>query len=307
MIVSRIAASDVNSKQLSRIGADTLMCSLPFATLWEEMGGLPVWWIATQENEVIGGLPGVEFGRGVLKRFQAMPDGCYSRLCIDARAGGNRNAICREIVKGIIGNRYAKVFIYDFFDSISVTDELPIFNLETTLVDISQEWEPPDKKIRSEIRKAEREGIEIQAFDRARQMESFLSLMEECERRHGRKPKYPRQFFERLAELAEQDDRVIWKWCEHEGKPAASHILLVEGDMALHWQVYFDKSFSFLKPNQVILQRAARELAAVGVRTINLGASPPDAEGLQTYKGKWGGRSHAYRCYQLKSGIGKLL
>ncbi len=148
---------------------------------------------------------------------------------------------------------------------------------ETTLVDISDpEWVPPDEKLRSEIRKAEREGITMEPFEWGRHHEHFLRLMEATERRHGNPPRYPPEFFRRLADLAGRDDRVHWVWCEHEGKPACSHIYILEGGMLQVWQIYFDKAFSFLKPNQYISFAMCRRMAARGIYPTQPGG---DAEG----------------------------
>ena len=73
---------------------------------------------------------------------------------------------------------------------------------------------------------------------------------------------------------------------ERENDVAASHIYFIDNDTALNWQIYFNKKFSSLKPNQYILFTMARRLAAEGVRYLNLGATPPEASGLETYKNK---------------------
>ena len=81
----------------------------------------------------------------------------------------------------------------------------------------------------------------------------------------------------------------------------------VEGDMVINWQVFFDKQFSFLKPNQYMLYYAARYHAEKGIRFLNLGASPEGAESLDSYKKKWGGNEHRYNCNIYSSTIGRLL
>ncbi|MCK4462016.1 MAG: GNAT family N-acetyltransferase, partial [candidate division Zixibacteria bacterium] len=162
-------------------------------------------------------------------------------------------------------------------------------------------------KLQSEIRKAERAGAKIERLDAVAHMESFLQLMQATEQRHGRRPRYPPQFFSALAELAAEDDRVVWYWCEHEGRPVVSHITFIEGDTALHWQVYYDKAFSFLKANQFMLWQLIGELRPRGVHRLSLGASPPGASGLIDYKAKWGGEEYAYNCYVHKSGLGRFL
>jgi hypothetical protein len=70
--------------------------------------------------------------------------------------------------------------------------------------------------------------------------------------------------------------------------------------------MYFDKSFAHLKPNQYIRFMMCRRAAQEGLRYLNLGASPPGADGLTYYKRRWGGQVYQYRCLTLKRGLGRL-
>ncbi len=85
-----------------------------------------------------------------------------------------------------------------------------------------------------------------------------------------------------------------WYYVERDGKPVVSQIFLVEGETALNWQIYYDKQFSSLKANQLMLYCAAKELQREGVRFLSLGASPDDAEGVKIFKEKWGGFTATY-------------
>ncbi len=49
-----------------------------------------------------------------------------------------------------------------------------------------------------------------------------------------------------------------------------------------------------------------KEIQSLGIRHLNLGASPEDAGSLLDYKEKWGGETYHYKCYYRKSGLGKL-
>ncbi len=308
MEVSRLTTSRLNTDLLTTLTTDSLFGSIGFARLWETMGGTPVYWAALVDGEIEALLSGVEFGRRPLRRFQSMPDGIYSRILSEVRDNCARQEMTRALFQAIAKAGYAKVYVTDFHDLMEVPETYTAQPCHTTVVDISDEnWEPPDSKLQSEIRKAERAGAKIERLDAVAHMESFLQLMQATEQRHGRRPRYPPQFFSALAELAAEDDRVVWYWCEHEGRPVVSHITFIEGDTALHWQVYYDKAFSFLKANQFMLWQLIGELRPRGVHRLSLGASPPGASGLIDYKAKWGGEEYAYNCYVHKSGLGRFL
>lgn len=307
IIVRRYQADQISPDLVNRLAGNSLFASYAFCCLWQSLGGRPVFWTAEEDGHTLALLCGVEFGSRPVVRFQSMPDGCYCRLATSDLVSSQRVVVKQKLIEALHSAGYLKLYLYDFFGEFEGFPPFESLDCCTSMVDISDNnWQPPDKKIQSEIRKAEREGINVEQFDRSRHMENFLLLMDSTETRHGRDPKYPPEFYKALAELSETDERVSWSWVEHEGCPAASHINLIEGDMILNWQVFFDKQFSFLKPNQYLLFRAAKDSSVVGVRYLNLGASPDDAPELEAYKEKWGGYSHHYKCYWKKSGLGRL-
>ena len=306
MAIIKLKPAEVPPETAARLREATFLGSIQFASLWESIGGQPVCWAVEAGGGLQAALAGVEFGSGRFMRFQSMPDGLYSRAIILDRTVDIQDS-AKALLKGIARAGYAKAYVNDYYGLFHPADDWQAFEECTILVDVAvPEWQPPDKKIRSEIRRAEREGTKLQTFDASRHLDSFLRLMQRTEKRHGRGPKYPALFFRALADLAERDSRVRWVIVEHEGEAAASHIYFIEGGLLLNWQVYFDKKFSFLKPNQFITSTVAIEAASQGIRYLNLGASPVEADSLRAYKMKWGGKDHAYRCLQKKTWLGRI-
>jgi lipid II:glycine glycyltransferase (peptidoglycan interpeptide bridge formation enzyme) len=212
------------------------------------------------------------------------------------------------LVAAIWKSGYARVHIADYFRELGLEDDASSRAYETLVVDISPaDWQPPDAKLQSEIRKAEREGVVVSTFSSQHHLDRFMDLMIRTERRHQRQPKYSREFFRRLAELATSDTRIKWLWVEQNGAPVVSHMYFVEGTMALNWQIYYDKEFSSLKANQHVMYTTARSLAASGVKLLNLGATPPEADSVRAYKEKWGGVVYTYPISTRRSWLGRLL
>jgi len=279
-----------------------------FAELWESMGGTAVCWIVTDKGEPVAAMTGVEFRRRPITRFQAMPDGCYAQLYAAIEISAERLKLGKELLSAVWKAGYAKVYVSDYFRQFGLEPDADCAMSETLVVDISSpDWQPPDQKLLSEIRKAEREGVEVLTFDASRHLDAFLDLMTGTERRHGRRPKYSQDFFRRLARLAETDNRVRWLYVHRNGAPVVSHIYFVERPMALNWQIYYDKEYSSLKANQYTMFTTARMLAKSGVTHLNLGATPPEAESVKSYKEKWGGAVHAYPMSVRKSWLGRIL
>ena len=308
MKVTRLTADRIDGVLLESLTGDSLLQSKSFASLWENSGGTVVLWVAWADSEIVALLPGVEFGLYPIKRFQAMPDGLGGRIVLSVKDAALHDQAANAILHAVAKAGYLKVHITDFDGHLQMPTTYSALPCSTTIVDISSEdWIPPDRKLQSELRKADREKARIQPFDKSWHMNDFMRLMTATERRHGRKPRYSAQFYEALAGLAAHDDRIIWLWCEHDGQPVVSHICLIEGHTALHWQVCYDKAFSSLKANQYMLWLLIGELKQRGVRRLNLGASPHDAHGLNDYKAKWGGERYNYNCYVCKSWLGRWL
>ncbi|MEW6051267.1 MAG: GNAT family N-acetyltransferase [Candidatus Zixiibacteriota bacterium] len=308
MIVQRMAASAVPTELQPRINSFSLYASIPFVSLWKTMSGTPVCWVLLEGTRIVAALPGVEFRPHPFTCFQAMVDGLYARIWVDESSSLNMTEAAGYISHALAMAGYARLYLTDFECEFPVSHGFQRQENETLVVDISNpDWEPPDATLRSEIRKAGREGVTVEPYDSGRHRKRFLELMTSTEHRHKRPPKYCDSFFDALALLAEQERRIRWVIGEVDGKLAASHIFLVDGASVLHWQVYFDKNFSFAKPNQYILYSMTRQLANEGVTRLNLGMSPPGAEGLAAYKEKWGALPYAYPTYVHRSWLGKLL
>lgn len=264
-------------------------------------------YLVEEAGELVAALPAVEFGRSFYRRVQLMPDGCYARLRLRTDMEIDRDEVVRCLIGALRRQTHCRLIINDFSGIFDRMDRFKQTVCRTTLVDISgPDWLPPDKKLQSQTRKAQKEGIKIEPFKAESHFPKFMSLMQQTEARHGRKPKYPARFYRALADLAVHDQRVQWIWCEHEGQPVASRVFFYEDDMLIQWQSYFNKTFSFLKPNQYIVFKIARQAARRGIRYLNQGASPLDVAGVRDYKARWGGVEYKYNSWQLDSGIGKL-
>lgn len=307
MEVLRLRLRDIDYEKQSWLRGDSVFSSPEFLSIWKAEGGSPICLAAVDSGEPVAALPGVEFGRFAWRRFQASPDGCYARLLSAPGHEDSRDEAATSIMAFMARERYAKAVIADFYRHFDHHEGFEAVNATTRLVDVGPDWQPPDRKLRQQIRRAMREGRSIESFDSARRMGDFLTLVRMTAERIGKKPFYSRGFFERLAALARKDDRVRWTWLsDDDGTPIASNIFVMECGQLLHWQMYYDSSYSELQPNKWIPWLMIRQAATVGVTTYNLGASPPGAAGVEEYKRKWGGHMKEYRCLTCKKGMGRI-
>ena len=289
----------------------SLYASPSFVSLFETMGGESGYFLVEDGGQTVAVLPVVEFGRGPFRRLQALTDGLHAPVWIAESRRADAVPLTNAILDRIAARSYLKASITDFDNQLCPKD-WQAQEMETSLVDLEKAdsyagWLPPDKTLRAEIAKAERDGVTVAPFDSPKHLSSFVSLMRQTEARHGRRQKYPDSFWRALAELSARDSRILWFCVESGGRLAASHIYLVDRRAALNWQICFDKSFSSLKPNQAIMCHAANQLKKAGVGYLDLGATPPGASGVESYKEKWGGRAYRYRVWRRASLLGRWL
>ena len=308
MKIKRRTLTDAPIELIDRLAGNHFFSSTSFARIWRTIGGNPVYWLAEESGEVVAVLPGVEFGRGRLRRFQSMPNGCYGRILYNTTKFANHSEISESIVNRILDEKYIKVFLMDFHKTIKCSGKFNIERYTVCLVDISApDWEPPDSKLRQQIRKGEKTKLTMETFNSSLHMNNFMHLVSLHARRRQTRVTYSQEFFEGLAAVAAQDSRVTWVWCEHEGRPVASHIFFIEGDSLMHWQMYYDEALSNLQATKFIPYSISKQSVRNGIKYLNLGLSPAGAGGAEFYKSRWGGRPYDYNCYVHKNLLGRLL
>jgi len=286
--------TEVPAERYRLLTGDAFFVSPAFAGLWRAREGEPCVWCADRDGDLVAVLPGVEFRRGPVRRFASMPDGCYGGVFVAAEAEAERHLWVRALLAAL-ARRYAIVDVFDFRRAMGPVPGYVQQPCEARLVTLSgPDWMPADPTLVHQAQKAAREGIRIEPFDVRRHLDGAMRLADATARAHRCRQRYPRPFFEGLARLARDDRRIVWRWCERDGVPVASQIYVAEDRTIMAWQSFFDRRFSFLKPNQAMRLEVVHGFASGGGHTLNLGSTPARATGLAAYKKRWGGRIVTY-------------
>lgn len=293
--VNRQPLESLDPAVYDALAGRSFFASRGFLELWRTQGGRPVVWTIVRDGIVVAALPGVEYGRGPLARFVAMPDGCYAKLLVHPRARDEAGVFADVLLHAVAEGGYGRVHLFDFEGRFSGSPLYARRISATQVVDVAQlARRPRTTPIRHQVGKAMREGIQCVDYDPGRHRAGFLRIADHTYRRHGVRSRYSPAFFDALARLAERDTRIVWRHCVSDGQAACSHIYFVENDMMLAWQAYFDKRFGFLKPNVFMRIEAAQDAAARGLRLLNFGATPFEAKGLLWFKDRWQSRQVTY-------------
>jgi len=288
-ITRHVLDDDGVATTLAALAGDSFFLSQGALDLWRAARGRAVVWIARADHRAIGALAGIEFGAGPATRFASLPDGWPGGVLVDRAHAGHRARLAEPLLGALLGRGYAKIAVFDPHAEGPEHAEFSAEPYDAMRGELSgPDWAPPDRQLRSEIRRAGREGLVAERFDWARHGEDFVELARAAARRRSERPRYSAAMFERVARLAEHDERVIWRHCERDGRPVASQIYFLDRGTLFAWYECFDRRFTALKPHQFLRFAACRDAIALGARRLDLGATPKGAAGVLAYKQHWG-------------------
>lgn len=263
-------------------------------------------------NRLVAALPAILTRRWGVRSFYSLPYGTYGGVFWSAGAPiDSKGTALAHLSAHFRKARYARVVIADYDNSLcdwihNGIERRPAF---THIIDLSRgEYHPPDKKIEQHIQIGLKAEPEIVPLHTASQVGEFYALYSATEARHGRaKPILPRRLFDVLFERLIGTDMLYWIGLYAAGRMIGSQINLIFGDSLINWQTVSDHDMRHFKPNHLLLMNAITYARSRGLAQVNLGASPPEAEGLIDFKERWGGVRRNYDIISLRSSGMKML
>lgn len=138
---------------------------------------------------------------------------------------------------------------------------------------------------RRNVRKASREGLEVEEGPLAGFAETYYGQLQEVFAKQGLAPTYSEARVDRLLELFGGTDRLLLlRVVTRDGDPAATGIYVIFRDRAYLWGTASSGRHQLLRPNELLYWHAMQTLKSRGIRLFDLG-------GAGEYKRKYGGRS----------------
>jgi hypothetical protein len=302
------AASDLPKIEWSKLTGHSIFSSPEFASLWRTMGGRDVFLVLEESGAIKAGMAGVVFGGRFARRFQSMPDGTFGGPYFsDADDAAVRRQFMTMVHRWLISQKIIRADIHRPRCEI----ESDVFERrETTTQTVALEgktYQPPSSKVREHIRSARRRGGRLAIMDDERRLDEFYSLVLATEKRHGESPRYPIGFFRELLNISPSDSRILWLMVLSDNRMIGSRICFIENFELLTWQYYSDKRYSHLKPGYILLDHIFNYALEHGIRTVNLGWTPPGVPALADYKERWGGRTEVFPYHTYLSRLGRLI
>jgi len=139
----------------------------------------------------------------------------------------------------------------------------------------------------SSIRKAEKEGVVVSFGETLEDVHEFYRLHCLTRRRHGVPPQSV-SFFEKLHEHVISQGFGFTALARHGDAVVAGLVCLHFGDQAVWKYGASDENFKHLSANNVVLWETIKHCARNGLRSLSLGRTDLDNEGLLSFKNGWG-------------------
>jgi CelD/BcsL family acetyltransferase involved in cellulose biosynthesis len=161
--------------------------------------------------------------------------------------------------------------------------------------------------VRRGIARARRDGVEVARGTGVKDLDEFYRLHVHTRRRQG-VPTQPKRFIRRFAGLFEQDLGFVLL-ARSEGEAVAAAVYLVFNGVLVYKYGASAPEHLRKRPNHAIFAEAIRWGCEHGQRSLDLGRTDLDNEGLRAFKRAWGGleRRVAYtslsRAQEQSSGV----
>jgi Acetyltransferase (GNAT) domain len=142
-------------------------------------------------------------------------------------------------------------------------------------------------RMRTAIRKAEKEGVRVEVLNAAEAIETYYTLHCETRKKHGVPPQ-PFSFFQNLYSHAISKGSGIVVVARYQGVPIAAAVFMHYGRQAVYKFSASNAAFLRLCGNNVVLWEAIKWYANHGLSSMHFGRTSFGNDGLRKYKTGWG-------------------
>ncbi|HLV97923.1 MAG TPA: GNAT family N-acetyltransferase [Ktedonobacterales bacterium] len=166
-------------------------------------------------------------------------------------------------------------------------------------------WAGLSKSVKQMIRKSQKMGVTVRLAERREEMAHYYRLhLQTRTKKHGM-PSQPQRFFFGLWDAFAASGALQLLLAEHEGRVIAGMILLASGSTIRDAYSASDASTLSLAPNNLLMWQAITWGCAHGYRTLDMGRTACDNEGLMSFKRRWGAIKEplAYYYYPRMDGL----
>lgn len=312
----RAAAADgvccklLSLESLDRRGWESLLRESPGASIYHTAEWAGLWpaafpffraafLVECQDGRYLAGMPVVIRGRFPLARIYSMPMGTYGGLLVRAGLEGRTEDRFLGLMGALKALRPCLTEVVDFEGRHAFLSKHGFAQRQakTHMVDLNVQKGISKQKAKRGAVQSSKRGVAVRDLTDQADLAQCHRLLAERDRSFGQATKYPPAFFQRLWQdlaplgrarigLATIDSRIIGFTAD-----------LAYGDTVTYWDGATAPEHRSLRPADALIQATIDWGLGKGCRWLNLGGSPPGAEGLVRFKESWGGQERSYPVY----------
>ena len=239
---------------------------------------------AITERQVVGVLPLVLFSTPLFGRFAvSMPFLNYGGILADTPEA--EHAL---LAAGIAAARAARGSHLELRHTRRMFDALPVQMHKVSMLlplapSVEAQWTALDRKLRNQIRKAEKSNLLVRCGG-AELLDPFYDVLAENMRDLG-SPVQSQRFYEEILRALPGRSRILSVWLEN--RPVAASFVLSHRDrMEVPWASSL-RRFNPLCANVLLYWEMLKLAIGQGMATFDFGRSTPH-EGTYQFKAQWG-------------------
>jgi hypothetical protein len=203
----------------------------------------------------------------------------------------------KGICKVRINNRYDKD-ILDCDGFHKITRETFLLDLNNKTYD--QLWDEFKPSIRRDVRRAERNGLQLKEAQNLADVKEFYSLYLQSMTRNSTMAKYPLSFFEDVFNsiICERKGAILLATM---GNNIIAGVLLIDSADISYYFIAGSKTETLkLLPNDFLINAAIRRAIEKGIDLFDFMGTGGNDEALEYFKLKWGAKPMALAIYDLE-------
>jgi hypothetical protein len=256
-------------------------------------GGETLLFVAIDENAMA---PFVCKGRGPFRRALSSPFDTYGGP-ISSESGATASFGAMRRALGVATAR-----VVDFAGRVHAGDEsctrLPARTYIVDLMDgyaaASARYSDSNRRL---IRQSSERGVTVAALAGAHEVPVFHRLYRRTMMRWRRPERYGLSFFRALYDAMVPPGLATFTLAWKDGVAVGGNLVLWFRDEGYDWMWAYDDRRLDVRATNALIDRAVRDAAARGARSINLGATPDANEGSTRFKKSFGASERDYTIY----------
>lgn len=156
------------------------------------------------------------------------------------------------------------------------------------------------------IKKAVREGVEINICKSLESIKKFYKLNCITRKMHGLPPQ-PYYFFKKIYDFIISRDFGIVVLASHKKRAIAGAVFFHLGEKAFFKYAASDRAYQHLRPNNLVMWEGIKWYCKNGYKTFCFGRTEMENKGLSQYKAGWGTKESIIKYYRFDVNKGNAI